>query len=1512
MSNQSRFHIHPRAFQFIRQLWQWCFFVVLLTAGYHGQGQTYPVQVTTTLLPPYSPELSYYSSAEVNNMQVFVHVLELDRVDYRAKLRLTIEGAGVRLTTLPSYVPNPLVLQGGVPLMLSGFDLRHYLNPDHLAFEGMTKADFMRNGRLPEGFYTFTIEVLDYTRGVRVSNASMATAWIVLNDPPLINFPINADKIKLSEPQFVNFSWLGRHLASPNAAFSTEYEFSLYEMLPGQTSPDAAVRSSNTIYRTTTTQSSLLYGPAEPLLEPGKKYAFRVQAYDVSGRDLFKNQGYSETYWFQYGDECMPVKFLAGEALDDSRIKVTWESEMSHTGFTLQYREKGKSSWHTEQALFGAQVIPDLQANTEYEYQVAGKCLNYIGDYSTIQTVKTEERASGPEDEGTYACGEEGEASDLNPTPLEKTLRTLDQFEIGGIDVIILEATKGSDGSYTGTGYSPLPIFKGAGLKVSIENVIINEDYKAIAGKVVTTYDEEGSFIFGSHDEREPEGEDVPNGIEDLPTVVVTIPVEIASVTVADGVVTVLDETGTPVSLESTALPAEGNTLTLEDASGDQWLVDSEGNVQKAEPTAASQAAGTAPAAISADEDVDFSITFEAYTDQKFGFDDPKQPFDKTTTGLSAGYTQKQVQEENHWVAWKSVATGQTDWVTATHDAGEALPAYVGFKTTTGELASQPSEQEQSKAITVLGKSNQHTETVTAYVKQEDEEGNETEKTLGVLQVISYDQVRERVIIVPVNDATVPDAYTVGEALNRIYGQAVAHWEVEVSSSYQVEAEILTQLDEGESGILSSFPSNMQGFNRDYKRSLDNYDKDAYYLFLIPGSDSDRAGLSADRAGFMPFKRQFGYIWTDKTSNQSTTIAHELGHGAFRLRHTFSTENFVAGERTTDNLMDYKGGTQLYKHQWDFVHDPESMNGWAQEDEESAYYNTEKVKKIITHIQSNNNKSRPTDLILETSNIVSEKDLNDAEIIKKYLGEFEALNNTFLTSILNDYHNDDAIQEVLKEYNDEKLYSSEETPYNQQPVLLAKSIELDFGESENLVTPLKRFTITMYGYSMTKSIITHYAEKKKSPLEITYIFYNGYNPEKKQNPGESHMLSNRKAISISIPIDQESSFETFIGLKGIIEFNQITPNTHNEEIKIIVKREKSNEFITVGSIKVEGTNIKGVILELGIGTAEESNTICTDVMRNQYACKRIPSGTYEFELNTEVESSQGQHVFRSLRIKPKEGVARQGILIHRGTSYSFSRGCLLAMYTSQLDEILQNPHEFFYSGTMGYNATAGNVSASEIFNMALYEYIKEVDPNGDRAKTLVIEDNDDGSDPGISLSEFQLRKKAGEYYYSLNVADKADELIEALPVTLVERLLIENGVIQAVEQRRLEIDQLVLNGQTFSSTQIDQELVSAWENRYAEVADQITKENIMAKYNETTDFVTPLKNFVQSAIEDNENSRQLTNKLFENISLPGAPVFHVYLKEDRKTNKNKVEIEIEKQLANMNDEIQEIMRQVIQ
>ncbi|UXP33665.1 fibronectin type III domain-containing protein [Reichenbachiella agarivorans] len=924
-------------------------FSLLLVSSW-TMAQNYPVQVTTTVIPPYSPELSHYSSAEGNNLQVFIHVLELDRVDLRTKLRITIEGAGVRLTTSPAYVPPALILQGGVPQILTGFDLRNYLNPDNLVFEGITKAAFMRGGQLPEGFYTFTIDVLDYNRGVRISNQGMSTAWIVLNDPPLINFPFNGDKLRTNEPQTLNFSWLGRHLASPNAAFSTEYEFVLYEMYPGLSAgaeqsnpaaaggPDAAVRSSNSIYRTTTTQSSLFYGPAEPQLTPGKKYAFRIRAYDVGGRDLFKNQGYSETFWFQYGDACLPLRSTSAEVLDANRIRVEWEAESTHTQFKVSYRQKGKTNWLSTKTYSGSQIIPDLQPDTEYEYKVAGMCQQYEGTESSIQTVRTELESEQGADED-FSCGTNSQLPELSPVPLGRDLRPFDQFYIGGIEVIILNVTKNADDTYTGKGYAPAPMFKGAGIKVNIKNVLVNEDHYAIAGTVVTSYDKTGRFIGEIKGKEDEEGGGFSEEEGALPTVVVTVPAEIATVVVIDGVIVITDEAGQVVVAEgASALPEKGKTLTVTDQSGDTWVVDSEGNVSKGAPAGA---AASSPDALPAGEQVDLIVAFAASDNQSFGFDDPLVD-NKTTTSLAKEYKKTDIQGKDYWVAWKSLATGQTDWVNAIASDGKKFPDYVGFKTTTGEIPTQPGDKDNSKRLSITGQQAGKSTELLAYYKQEvDTAGNVTEHTIGQLNVMTYDKVSQKVIIVPVNTASAPSAATLTTALNRIYGQAVAQWTVEVASKYTVDATVLQTLNDGESGVLASFPSNMQRFNRDFKRSLDNYDKDAYYLFLIPGSDSDRAGLSADRAGFMPFKRQFGYIWTDKTSNQSTTIAHELGHGAFRLRHTFSTDNFVAAQGSTDNLMDYSsagagnGGTQLFKHQWDFVHDPESMNGWAQDDAES-------------------------------------------------------------------------------------------------------------------------------------------------------------------------------------------------------------------------------------------------------------------------------------------------------------------------------------------------------------------------------------------------------------------------------------------------------------------------------------------------------------------------------------------------------------------------------------------------
>jgi hypothetical protein len=82
----------------------------------------------------------------------------------------------------------------------------------------------------------------------------------------------------------------------------------------------------------------------------------------------------------------------------------------------------------------------------------------------------------------------------------------------------------------------------------------------------------------------------------------------------------------------------------------------------------------------------------------------------------------------------------------------------------------------------------------------------------------------------------------------------------------------------------------------------------------------------------MPLQRQVGFIYDNPNL---FVVAHELGHGAFNLRHTFSLESFIAAERTTQNLMDYKGGTELWAHQWEQIRDPQSVwFAWAQDEGE--------------------------------------------------------------------------------------------------------------------------------------------------------------------------------------------------------------------------------------------------------------------------------------------------------------------------------------------------------------------------------------------------------------------------------------------------------------------------------------------------------------------------------------------------------------------------------------------------
>lgn len=446
-----------------------------------GFAQTFPVQASTTIVPPYSTYLADYVAPGSERLALNIFLADVNRPELRTRLRLRIEGQGMLIETKPEYLPPPLILQGGVPERLIATDLADYFLPGNLNFQGITRQQFERTGQLPEGLYQFCFEVLEYNRGVKVSNSACTMAWLILNDPPIINFPRQGEKLRPQDPQYITFQWTPRHTGSPNSAFSTEYEFSLVELWPETRNPNDAILTTPPIFETTTQSTTLIYGPAETPLVLGRSYAFRVRAKAMTGideLDLFKNQGYSEAIGFIYGDACtLPVNITA-EAVNSGKFSVSWEPNVNHTNLGIRYRKANdpQAEWYEETTYIQDLSVSGLQAETVYEYQVLAGCGPFFSEYSPIASITTEALP-----DVNYSCGLPLEQISLANNQPIASLNVGDVILAGDFTVKITEITAGGD-RFTGKGSAKVPFLDDLTVNVKFQNISVNEEYRMYAG----------------------------------------------------------------------------------------------------------------------------------------------------------------------------------------------------------------------------------------------------------------------------------------------------------------------------------------------------------------------------------------------------------------------------------------------------------------------------------------------------------------------------------------------------------------------------------------------------------------------------------------------------------------------------------------------------------------------------------------------------------------------------------------------------------------------------------------------------------------------------------------------------------------------------------------------------------------------------------------------------------------------------------------------------------------------
>ncbi|MEX1238494.1 MAG: fibronectin type III domain-containing protein [Cyclobacteriaceae bacterium] len=889
--------------------------ILLLLFSVGGYAQVFPVQVSTQLVPPYSPYLSDYAASGAQNLTIHVRVNDATLSNYQCRLRITIEGVGISLRTRQNFTPQPLILEGGgMPQILYGEDLREYFHPDALDFGGFTRSEYEKSARLPEGVYRFIVEVLDYNRGTVVSNKGMAMAWIVLNDPPLLNLPANFSKIKVQDPTNIVFHWTPRHSGSPNAAFTAEYVFRMVEIWPENRNPYDAFLTQPPLYETVTTQNQIVYGPSEPALTGGRKYAWQVEARDTGGKDLFKNKGLSEVFVFQFGDALAVPENLQLRWAKPTTLAIRWGAvkvaDAEEVRYRLTYRLRERTPghrWYETRTKFTDKTLYDLQPDMEYEFKVRTETEVQESEYSETRVFKTLR-----EEKEAFVC------RDVEPPPLpDNTLPVFplninDTIRAGGYDVLVRDVME-VDGKYFGSGFAIVPWFNAARVRVTFENIRVNDRFWLTNGIIKSVWNGESQFLI---EEQKPvlPGNAPQAGELDISVVSSDSLIAIEGTVQETAIATVTKDEAGNIVITTT----DGGEQTLDkgvsyaivDDVGNGYIVDREGNIAKTTSSAARAAAARGS------RHYDLTVGF-ARGHGRYGFDE------KRFEALSRYYQQL---AGGVYVGWKALSSSAPDAIDSHLRSGETDLRSMRFEA--GAIPIIPVSSGAGKVtLNVQGKAAGLEEELLALYKPAD---SLPDKVAGKINLVTYDPIRYNLVIVPVNGATIPgglSAYVISGSLNNVFNQAVVEWKVRISERMHVA--LGETFDEGETGVFSNYTDDMKKVLSAWGR----FEENTYYLFLI---DEPR---NMATLGYMPRGRQAGFVFVAPHQGNAEeflkTLAHELGHGAFNLKHTFSEHNLPAS--TTDNLMDYSSGTALYKYQWDHIHQPQGVMGLFEGGEEGMY-----------------------------------------------------------------------------------------------------------------------------------------------------------------------------------------------------------------------------------------------------------------------------------------------------------------------------------------------------------------------------------------------------------------------------------------------------------------------------------------------------------------------------------------------------------------------------------------------
>ena len=258
-------------------------------------------------------------------------------------------------------------------------------------------------------------------------------------------------------------------------------------------------------------------------------------------------------------------------------------------------------------------------------------------------------------------------------------------------------------------------------------------------------------------------------------------------------------------------------------------------------------------------------------------------------------------------IPYKALVKGKTSSFELRIQPADTTKYDFFFHTENGVKVEAESKGEGLYKITRKGAFDFAQEELWVVAKEKKDKKGKKEELIGKCILVHLSPKEVNVALVPTQSGQ-----NLQEAIaqvQQIYEKVGVTLHITTEKSFDISDQLKngTLPTENEFGDLSTYSPEQNAVIAKFTTSRKPKDN-TYYIFLVNDGTGDH--------GYMRLGGQYGFVY----STNARTIAHEMGHGIFKLEHPFKGKNADKGK--TSALMDYNEGQDFFYRDWKQINDP--------------------------------------------------------------------------------------------------------------------------------------------------------------------------------------------------------------------------------------------------------------------------------------------------------------------------------------------------------------------------------------------------------------------------------------------------------------------------------------------------------------------------------------------------------------------------------------------------------------